>query len=504
MPFPDSSMARLGRFSQIRSLGEGATGQVYYAKDNLGRAVAVKELRPSQAGFPQRRDTFEIEARIQAALKHPNIIAVYHFEEDPQSGELYLISEYANGSSLADHLRANGPLSEPQALAIALDVCAALTATSAGQIVHRDVKPGNILLSRDDQGRIVQAMLGDFGVARDLRRRPTTVLAGHHHPATPEYAAPEQDQISRPVDVRTDLYALGISLWESLTCTSYKALLAQPGAPDLRAFCPHCSDDSAAIIRRATQADPALRYQTAQAMASDLRDVLEGRPLKASETRLWSDAYTAPRTSAPRQIRPHPSSGSPRQIRGTPRLAVMLLVALLGITALGLALASRGWPAAPPGGVNTAALPVASASPGPSAPCRFNNLMECSELVPVFQPGNSEATATRYDTGEVRIAFRNQSAGSGLALQFAPNLDVSGFTRVELVATADQPFAFLVEYKAGIALEIVQVSPQRRFGQGTNIIEVPITYDGTISELVFNFVTHGEAANFTIESLRLR
>src|SRR5262245_44833336 len=218
MPFPSSSFVESGRFTDVRLFGRGAGGQVYYARDNLGRAVAIKEVLPSTRHFQDLCDKLQKEAQIQAALQHPNIVHVYHLEEDPRSHERYLICEYVPGGSLADHLKQHGPLAQDEAITVAIDICRALEAIADQRIVHRDIKPSNILLITDERGGIVSAKLGDFGVAQDRKLPATTHLPGMaHHPGTPEYMAPEQADITRPVDVRTDLYALGITLWEMLT-----------------------------------------------------------------------------------------------------------------------------------------------------------------------------------------------------------------------------------------------------------------------------------------------
>lgn len=275
MALPDPSIARAGTY---RLIGQGACGKVSYTLDNLGREVAVKEAFP---GHPECVERFAKEVRIHARLSHPNIIKVYHLETDPQTQTQSLICEYANGGSLADHLRDHGPMPEPQAVRVALDLCAALEEVWRQRIVHRDLKPANILLCTDGQGQIT-AKLTDFGVARDLARQPTTQRGGAH-PGTPEYMAPEQADITRPVDVRTDLYALGICLWEMLTTTSYKLVTAS-GPPDLRTHNPQASPGIAEVIAHAVQPAPADRYQTPQELAAALRDVLHGRPLSAPPT----------------------------------------------------------------------------------------------------------------------------------------------------------------------------------------------------------------------------
>lgn len=275
MPFPTSVSARNGKYTEIRPIGKGAYGQVYYAKDNLGREVAVKEALPSNLEFEYFRTKFQKESRIQASLRHPNILHVYSLEDDPETRELYLVSEYANGGSLAEHLEKYGPLSEREAIKVALDICAALEATSIKRIEHRDIKPSNIMLVKDAQGAIVEAKLGDFGIAQDQKARATTVMPGMGHPGTPSYMAPEQFNAAHVLDVRADIFALGITLWEMLTGEDYK-LLAQESIPDLRDYNSQASAAIAKIIQRAVEDDRGQRYKTPEAMANDLKAVLAG------------------------------------------------------------------------------------------------------------------------------------------------------------------------------------------------------------------------------------
>lgn len=276
MPFPTSNFARDNQFTNIRPIGQGASGQVYYANDNLGRSVAVKEALPGSQNFQETLARFERESQVQASLDHPNIIRVYFLEVEPGTGERYLVCEYANGGSLAEHLEQYGSLTEPQAIKITLDICAALEATASRQLVHCDIKPLNILLFKDAQGQITTAKLGDFGVAQDPSTQRKTLAVGAGYPGTPLYMAPEQSNGKNALDVRTDIYALGISLWEMLTQTDYKLLPRQGAEPDLHTYNPIASPGIAAVIRRAIQDDPRRRYQTPQDMAGDLRAVLRG------------------------------------------------------------------------------------------------------------------------------------------------------------------------------------------------------------------------------------
>jgi serine/threonine-protein kinase len=291
MPFPESTFARTGRFTEIYRVGQGAAGQVYSALDNLGRRVAVKELLPGAEGFVAFRAKFEKEARLQAALDHPNIVRVHHLEEDPETRELYLICEYADGGSLADLLE-QGPLAEGLALALALDICAALEETERRRIVHRDVKPSNILLFRGPGERLT-AKLSDFGIAQDARQRKTTMLPGTSHPGTPVYMAPEQADVTLVVDTRADIFALGLTLWESLTGDDYKALVRSGVGPSLREHRPDVSAGAGAVITRAARPDREERYQTPRAMADDLRRILGGEALDARTVHLARPARRA-------------------------------------------------------------------------------------------------------------------------------------------------------------------------------------------------------------------
>ncbi|NNJ11196.1 serine/threonine protein kinase [Chloroflexales bacterium ZM16-3] len=277
MPFPTSNLVQTSRFRHVRVIGKGAFGQVYYAEDNLHRKVAVKEILPTSPGFANARDRFERESRIHAQVQHANIISVYHLEEDQQTKELYLVCEYADGGSLADYLQAYGPLTEQQAIKVSIDICIALDATWAHQIIHRDVKPSNIMLKLGPQSEIVAAKLGDFGIAQDQHSTRTTIRQGASHPGTPLYMAPEQSNAVALLDVRADIYALGIVLWEMLTGVDYKPLLVQGSNPSLRQYNPAASAWMAAIIARAVQNDLNIRYRGPREMWDDLVNVRDGK-----------------------------------------------------------------------------------------------------------------------------------------------------------------------------------------------------------------------------------
>ena len=170
-PLPGAPARVLGgRYALVRRLGAGGMAEVYLALDQaLGRQVAVKLLHPAFAADPRFVERFRREARAAAALNHPHIVAVYDWgTEAPQAGAPpgapYMVMEYVPGPNLKEEVRRRGPLPEPEALRIGEQVAGALAAAHARGVVHRDVKPQNILLVRE--GEDVVAKVTDFGIAR--------------------------------------------------------------------------------------------------------------------------------------------------------------------------------------------------------------------------------------------------------------------------------------------------------------------------------------------------
>lgn len=211
---------RLGEFRLQSLLGSGGMAEVYRALDpRLNRMVAVKVLPPTLAADPNYVARFRVEARRVASLNHPHIVPVYHYGEVTIKGQrlLYQVMPILR-ESLRDRLNREGILSPAEAGRIAIEIASALEAAHEMGLVHRDVKPENILL--DHSGK---AMLTDFGIAREAMflRRPGVVqtLAATGLPVgTPEYMAPEQLR-GGPVDQRADVYGLGAVLYEMLTGT---------------------------------------------------------------------------------------------------------------------------------------------------------------------------------------------------------------------------------------------------------------------------------------------
>jgi serine/threonine-protein kinase len=197
-----------GRYSVERVLGGGAMAKVLLARDaELGRPVAVKLLDDSLAADESFRARFTREARHAAALSHPNVVTV--FDAGEAEGRPYIVMEYVEGRTLDDRLRAEGALAPDEVRRIARQVCAGLEHAHVHGLVHRDLKPGNLIERSDGTVKIA-----DFGIARgddatDLTEAGTIV-------GTAAYLAPEQAE-SGPITPRTDLYALGVVLYELLT-----------------------------------------------------------------------------------------------------------------------------------------------------------------------------------------------------------------------------------------------------------------------------------------------
>ncbi len=212
-PFPEADLRRLFPELEVRELvGRGGMGSVYRARQvRLERDVALKLLPPGLADQPGFAERFTREARALARLSHPNIVTVFDFGH--VEGHYYLVMEYISGVNLRQLLQQR-MLDPKEALALVPQICDALQYAHDRGVVHRDVKPENILL--DDQGRL---KIADFGLAKltDPDAAGTTLTAPHQIMGTPRYMAPEQIERSHHVDHRADIYSLGIVFYEMLT-----------------------------------------------------------------------------------------------------------------------------------------------------------------------------------------------------------------------------------------------------------------------------------------------
>jgi len=277
-----------GRYRLGSLLGVGGMARVYLATDRvLERQVAVKVLSPPYAQDPVFVERFRREARSAARLSHPNIVAV--FDSGTDAGRHYLVMEYVAGQSLAQLLASQGRLAPRQAAELGVEVCAALAAAHAQGLVHRDVKPANVLVG--DDGRV---KVTDFGI---VKAAATATLTGTGTVlSTAAYLSPEEAQ-GGSVDARSDLYSLGCVLYE-LLCGSppfgsgvdgppvaiATRHLHQPPEPP-SAHNPQVDARLDAVVLTALAKDPAQRYQSAIELRDALGRVLAGDAVAAATGR---------------------------------------------------------------------------------------------------------------------------------------------------------------------------------------------------------------------------
>lgn len=267
---------RIGRFLLLDQLGQGGMGVVFRAREeNLGREIALKVIAPLFAHDPEFRERFTREARAQASLESAHVVTVYaHGEED---GYLYIASQLIPGGDLGQLIRDEGPPTLVEALEVIEQVASGLSDAHEAGLVHRDIKPGNVLVRRRPGS--LRAYLADFGIARRMNADATrfsTTTAG-----TPSYMAPELHGGAK-AGPSTDIYALGCVLWVALTGTPpYQGMSEfQLIAAHVREPVPQLEGDSAMvhatnrILRTAMAKEPSERYQSAAEMGSDLQAAL--------------------------------------------------------------------------------------------------------------------------------------------------------------------------------------------------------------------------------------
>jgi len=266
----------LGHYRILERIGAGGMGTVYRAHDErLDRDVALKVLPPSGLENDEARRLFRKEALALSRLNHPNIAAIYDFDSDV--GVDFLVMELITGVTLASKL-AIGALSEEKVLLFGQQIAQALEHAHGYGVVHRDLKPGNVIIRPDGQLKVV-----DFGLAKLVtmdESAPTVTLSGAHGLAgTLPYMPPEQ-LWGKPPDFRSDIYSAGVVLYEMATgkrpfqgsvptAISEAILHADPPSP--RQLSPAISSDLESIILKCLQKEPASRYQTARELATDLR-----------------------------------------------------------------------------------------------------------------------------------------------------------------------------------------------------------------------------------------
>ena len=343
------------RYELGERLGSGGMSTVLLATDRrLERKVAIKLLAEHLADDAQFVTRFRREALSAARLVHPNIVQVYDFGEDNDSGRQYIVMEYVEGSSGAEILSSEGTLAVSEAVGILAQACRGLDDAHRSGVIHRDVKPGNLLRSRDG---VVK--LADFGIAKALSEESSITQVGSVL-GTAAYLSPEQasGQGSNP---RSDIYALGVVCYQFLSgrlpyeaqSITELALKQQREAPPLlKELNPDVSPELAAAVDRALELEPEARYETAEELRVALADGARGVAPATAAT-----SVSTPRTAATtisqatgdqpattvqrREPRPAPQRAvpdavqAPRRKRGWVAPTIVLLIALaLGAAAL--------------------------------------------------------------------------------------------------------------------------------------------------------------------------
>ena len=336
-----------GRYELRERLGAGGMADVFEGYDTrLARRVAIKILR-AELPDDRTRARFEQEARLAARFSHPNAVVVYDVGED--GDRPYFVMELVEGTTLAHVLQDRGPLGPVETVAILRQVLDALGAAHAEGLVHRDVKPGNVLLTSD--GRV---KLADFGIAKVASDATSDLTATGQVIGTAKYLSPEQVS-GRPVDARADVYAAGVMLYEMLcgeppfTADSPVAMAVahqQSPVPPVRSRRRDAPTWLAAIAERALEKDPAKRFPNAQAMRAALDGVDDDatRPFAGATARPTRGATGSLTATAP--LPPDARVPTPRRPARTPEppprrstwLALLLLLALLLVAGVVIAL----------------------------------------------------------------------------------------------------------------------------------------------------------------------
>jgi beta-lactam-binding protein with PASTA domain/predicted Ser/Thr protein kinase len=269
-------------------LGRGGMAEVHRGRDlRLGREVAVKVLRSDLARDPSFQVRFRREAQASASLNHPAIVAVYDTGEDRTTtgATPYIVMEYVEGETLRDVIRREGHLPAERAMALAADICGALDFSHRNGIVHRDVKPGNVMITPQGTVKVM-----DFGIARAVSDSAATMTSTAAVIGTAQYLSPEQAR-GESVDARSDVYSMGCLLYELVTgappfsgdspvAVAYQHVREDPRLPS--SINPQVPAELDAILLKAMSKNPANRYQSAAEMRNDLLRALAGQRVEAT------------------------------------------------------------------------------------------------------------------------------------------------------------------------------------------------------------------------------
>jgi eukaryotic-like serine/threonine-protein kinase len=366
-----------GRYEVESRLGEGGMAMVFGGVDRLlGRKVAIKVLARHYARDRTAVERFRREAQAAAGLNHPNVVSV--FDTGSDDGVHYIVMEHVDGTTLADEIKEHGPVPPGRAALIAVDVCRALASAHEKGMVHRDVKPGNVLLASDGSVKVT-----DFGIARVASSEALTATGSVM--GTASYLSPEQAR-GGDIDARSDIYSLGCVLYEMLTgrppfdgdtplSIAYKHVQEDPPPPS--SINPAVPADIESVVSRAMAKKPGDRFKSAAEMARNLQEAAPTGPMETAVMIPTGEATEVlPARQSPTRTAPLPEIAA-RQRRW------MVAAAAAALAVLGVALAvtlgrERPLTASSPQPTSpaTTSPPPASPTPPPTTPPPLLSLQE--------------------------------------------------------------------------------------------------------------------------------
>ncbi|GAA4308259.1 Stk1 family PASTA domain-containing Ser/Thr kinase [Klenkia terrae] len=417
-------------------LGRGGMAEVHRGRDlRLGREVAVKVLRSDLARDPSFQVRFRREAQASASLNHPAIVAVYDTGEDRTTtgATPYIVMEYIEGETLRDVLRREGRLEPDRAMSLTADICAALDFSHRNGIVHRDVKPGNVMITPQGTVKVM-----DFGIARAVSDSAATMTSTAAVIGTAQYLSPEQAR-GEGVDARSDVYSAGCLLYELVTgappftgdspvAVAYQHVREDPRTPS--SINPGVPPELDAILLKAMSKNPANRYQSAAEMRSDLLRAVAGQRVEA--TPVMGDAERTSYIGAggypghDDQWDADDEAAAQRRKRGIIALVVAGVLVLGGLIALLVALYSGGGGSDTPAAPTTATVQVPNLVNQPQAAAEAALTQQGLELGTV----STEASTT---VAEGSVISTDPAAGQSVDEGTAVNLLVSAGPDTETI-----------------------------------------------------------------------
>jgi serine/threonine-protein kinase len=410
-----TTLSKAGRYELLEELGRGAMGVVYKAHDPvIARSVAVKTMHLTEVGTGMTSEElaarFQTEARAAGLLSHPNIVVVY--DAGVEDGLFYITMEYIEGRSLQALLDARQSFPLPRVLRLMEQACSALEYAHQRKVVHRDIKPANLMLTADDTVKVT-----DFGTAKILQFGTTQTA---HVIGTPSYMSPEQVK-GKPVDGRSDIFALGVILYElvtgekpfpgqNVTTVIYKIVNEDPIPP--RELDSSIHPGLSKVITRALAKEPAARFQDCAEFVEALRNYREFGPspeatiVTASQAKAAASGTERMTSAAPASLTSQPAPGpEPQKKRGSIWLALLLLAIIAGA-------GYRVWPymrevwqgtrATPAKSASVAGQPQASSGPAQSNAETPGKPPSAPSAASVTQASSPDSTATKDKPAEAQ------------------------------------------------------------------------------------------------------